>query len=306
MGAWGGGLYGSDFALDLRGTIKGVLRAPLSDEDVLAEIWNAHGKGASDIEALDYWLVLADQLEQVGWQRKDVFERARAIVEDGEDVAALRALEASEGTIASRQRETGKLIERLRRPRPAKQRKPLKKPQPLLLQQGEALTWPTDKGDAINPYVPSEDLWKLGGFTQDGWGFGVVAEAGHQFHVLAYYAVEILKWRRPERPRAELAIHCVRSDYYFGTLTKLHFERAKVERLGFVPAEAIGKPPVSNFAERSRRDNLLRNLSVTAGFGLDAWNTWWSTTKFPNAAPSGTPLDPDEPDQRPKPPSVRD
>ena len=36
MGAWGGGLYDSDFALDLKGgTSKGVLRAPLSDDEVL-------------------------------------------------------------------------------------------------------------------------------------------------------------------------------------------------------------------------------------------------------------------------------
>ena len=61
MGAWGGGLYDGDFALDLKGTIEGVLRAPFSDEEVLAEIWGSHGKSALDVDALDYWLVLADQ-----------------------------------------------------------------------------------------------------------------------------------------------------------------------------------------------------------------------------------------------------
>jgi hypothetical protein len=36
--------------------------------------------------------------------------------------------------------------------------------------------------------------------------------------------------------------------------------------------------------------------------GLDAWNsTIWPGLKFPLPAPSGTPLDPDEPDQRPDP-----
>ncbi|MDF3073492.1 MAG: hypothetical protein K0S54_1159 [Alphaproteobacteria bacterium] len=306
MGAWGGGLYGSDFALDLKGTIKGMLRAPLSDDEALAEIWTAHGKGASDIEALDYWLVLADQLERQGLLRRDVFERARAIIDGGEDVAALQALGASSARIAARRRETGELLARLRRPRPASQRKPLKKPQPLLLEKSEALTWPTDKGCSINPYVREELLWKLGGFTQDGWGFGVVAEAGHQFHVLAYYAIRVLQWRRPARPAAELAVHCRSSDNYYGTLSRLHLQRAKVERLGRAPPAALAPTAESAWDRRQARDAVLRNLSVTGNFGMDAWNTWWSHAKFPHDPPSGRPLDPGEPDQRPPPPSVRD
>ena len=140
MGAWGGGLYDSDFARDLKGTIKGVLRAPLSDDEVLAEIWAAHGEGAVEADALDYWLVLADQFERRGIRRQDVFERAIAIVEAGEDVAMLEELEGEPNTIAGRRKETTKLVERLRDPRPAKPRRPLQKPQPLLLEPGEALT----------------------------------------------------------------------------------------------------------------------------------------------------------------------
>jgi hypothetical protein len=62
-GAWGGGLYDTDFSLDLKGTINGVLRAPLSDDEVLAELWSSHGERAAAADALDYWLVPADQLE---------------------------------------------------------------------------------------------------------------------------------------------------------------------------------------------------------------------------------------------------
>ena len=36
MGAWGGGIYDSDFARDLKGTINGVLRAPLTDDEIFA------------------------------------------------------------------------------------------------------------------------------------------------------------------------------------------------------------------------------------------------------------------------------
>jgi hypothetical protein len=300
MGAWGGGLYESDFALDLKGTIEAVLRAPLSDDEVLAELWASHGEGSTDVEALDYWLVLADQFERRGLRRRDVFERALAIVEAGEDLAALEALAAEPKTIAKRRKNMAKLVERLREPRPAKKRRPLKSPEPLLLEPGEALAWPTDRGNSINPYVPADSLWRLGGFKQDGWGFGIVTDAGHQFHVLACYAVQVLKWRRAERPSPELAVHCPRSPYRYGTTSKLHLERSGVERLGRVADEAIG-PPQPETARRGARRAVLQNIGLSDAFGLDAWNTWHWDLKFPHPAPSGTPLDPDEPDQRPGP-----
>lgn len=300
MGAWGGGLYDSDFALDLKGTINGIVRAPLSDDEVLAEIWSLHGDGAVGPDALDYWLVLADQFERRGIRRQDVFERAIAIVEAREDVAVLEQLEAEPQTIAERRRETTKLLERLRDPRPVKQRRPLKKPQPLLLEPGEALIWPTDRGDSINPYVREDMLSKLGGFTQDGWGFGIVTEAGHYYDVLAYYAVQVLKWRRAERPSPELAVHCPRSAHHYGTLKMLHLKRRRVERLGRVPDEALGPPLNPALARQNARRAALEDIGLTDVFGLDAWNnSVWPELKFVFPAPSGAPLDPDEPDQRP-------
>ena len=278
MGAWGGGLYDGDFALDLKGTISAVLRAPLSDDEVLAELWASLGKGAGEMDALDYWVVLADQLERHGIPRPEVFERAIAIVETGEDVAMLKELEADAKTIARRRKDTAK----------------------LLFERGEALTWPTDGGNSINPYVPEDQLWKLGGFKQDGWGFGIVTEAGHHYHVLAYYAVQVLKWRRPERPTLELAVHCPRAPYHYGTFSELHMKRTKVERLGLVPDEALGPAPAPDEALRRSRRAVLRDIGLSAAFGVDAWNTWGGV-KFALPAPSGTPLDPDEPDQRPEP-----
>jgi hypothetical protein len=299
MGAWGGGLYDGDFALDLKGTINAVLRAPLSDDEVLAEIWSSHGQRAVEADAFDYWLVLADQLERHGIRRQDVFDRAIAIVEAGEDVAMLRQLEAEPKTLAERRKNTAKLLERLRDPRPAKARRPIKKPQPLLLQPGEALIWPTDQGDAINPYIAEDRLWKLGGFTQDGWGFGIVSDAGHHYHVLAYYAVQVLKWRRAERPSLELAVHCPRADHQYGTIKELHLKRAKVERLGWAPEEALGAPPAPDVALSESRRVVLNDFGLVDAFCLDAWNRWIASgEKFVFPAPSGAPLDPDEPDQR--------
>jgi hypothetical protein len=299
MGAWGGGLYDSDFALDLKATIKGVLRAPFGDDELVAEI-NAYLGGAADgADTHDYWLVLADQFERHGIPRRGIFDRALAIIETGEDVALLEQLGADSRTIAERRRETAKLAGRLREPRPARPRKPLKKPQPLLLEPGEALAWPTERGNSINPYVAEDLLGKLGGFAQDGWGFGIVTDAGHQLHVLAFYAVQVLLWRRAERPSPALAVHCPRSSHLYGTTGKLHLERARVERLGRVPEEAIGPPPEPDDARRESRRVTIAGVGLSRAFGYDAWNHFVIPgPKFVFPAPSGRPLDPDEPDQR--------
>lgn len=302
MGAWHGGLYDSDFALDLRATIKAVLHAPLDENDLLAEINAAIGDCTDGIDSLDYWLVLADQLERCGMPRRDIFERAIAIVETGEDTAMLDDLGSDPRAIARRRRETAKLVERLRSPRPEKPRRVLAKPQPLLLEPGEAIAWPTDRGNSINPFVPEESLWKLGGFTQDGWGFGIVTDAGHQFRVLAYYAVQVLKWRRVERPSPDLAIHCPRGFHHYGTMAEVHLKRARVERLGRVPAAAIGPPLEPDDAARLSRKAVLGGIPLSGAFGYDAWNHWvLPGPKFVFPPPSGSPLDPDEPDQRPGP-----
>jgi hypothetical protein len=61
-------------------------------------------------------------------------------------------------------------------------------------------------------------------------------------HVLAYYAVQVLKWRWAERPSPELAVHCPRSAHHYGTIDKQHLKRARIERLGRVSDEAMAAP----------------------------------------------------------------
>src|SRR5690349_2900442 len=104
MGAWGGGLYDSDFARDLKGLIQGIWRAPLADDELLAEIGAPIPSGPDDIEALDHWLVLADQLERAGMPRRSVFDRAIAIIETGEDLVALEALDPGKTGLSKRRK----------------------------------------------------------------------------------------------------------------------------------------------------------------------------------------------------------
>lgn len=293
MGALGGGLYDSDFARDLRGVIKGIWRAPLSDDEILAEIGEPTPSGPDDVEALDHWLVLADQLERAGMPRRAVFDRALAIIGGGHDLAALEALDSSQSLLAERRKVHAELVQRLHNPRPAKQRRPLTKPQPLLFEENDALTWPTARGDCINPYVAEDKLHLLGGFDQDGWGFGIVSSVGHHYGVLAYHSVQALRWRRPERPAPELAAQCPRSEHHYGTMAPLHFDRLKVERLGTVPAAALGPPQDPKLALRQSRKAALENVGLSRAFGWDSVIFRVSPgPKFMFSAPSPAPLDP--------------
>ena len=95
-------------------------------------------------------------------------------------------------------------------------------------------------------------------------------------------------------------MHCPRSAHHYGTISELHLKRARVERLGRVPDEAIGPPPEPDVARRSSRRAALEGIGLSGAFALDAWNSSvWPDLKFVFPAPSGAPLDPDEPDQRP-------
>lgn len=295
MGAWGGGLYDSDFAKDLKSTIQGLWRAPLSDDELLAEIGTPTPSGHDDIEALDHWLVLADQIERAGMPRRDIFDRAIAIIEANKDVAALEALGSDKAVIAKRRRLHSELLERLRNPRTEKQRKPLTKPQPLLFEEGDALIWPTDKGDCINPYLAEDKLHRLGGFKRDGWGFGIVSAVGHHYGVLAWHSVQALKWRRPERPTPEAAVHCARSEHHYGTMTQQHFDRLKLERLGHVRPEALGPPQDPMDALKQSRKAALENFGLSKAFGWDSHSHHvWPGPKFMFAAPAPLPVGPDD------------
>lgn len=296
MGAWGGGLYDSDFARDLRGVINGLWRAPLSDDELLAEIGAPTPSGPDDVEALDHWLVLADQLERGGMPRRGIFDRAAAIIEAGEDVAALEALDSGKAAIARRRKADAELLERLRNPRPARQRRPLTKPQPLLFEENEAIAWPTHKG-CLGDYVGEDG--SVARFVPDGWGFGIVSAVGHLYGVLAFHSVQALKWRRPERPSAGLAAHCPRSEHHYGTMTPLLFNQLGIQRLGTVPAIALGPPQDPELARRESRQAALENIGLSRAFGWDAFNhSAWPGPKFMFSAPSNAPIDPDEPDQR--------
>lgn len=265
MGAWGGGLYSSDFSMDLKGAIGGLTRLPVSDADLVALLWAEYGRKAEGVEAQDFWLVLADQFERRGMTAPDVFHRAITIVLQGYDLAALVSQGADKATLSQRGKSTAVLVERLRNPRPAKPRRPLERPEPLLLGRGDVLAWPTHKGEAINPYFSDAMLQRVE-FSADGFGLAIVVHAAHEFGFLAAYGVQVLKWERPERPDAQVAVRCARSRVELGTTSKRHLARSRVEIVGRVPQEVLGPAIDPNIYGARARSVALNRIDLSNAF----------------------------------------
>jgi len=204
MGAWGSGLYSSDFALDVRGAVKAVARLPFLPERLLEYLYAAQPMAASDPKDPDhtvFWLTVADQFAQRGIDCANARDRALAIITDGVDLAAMGALGMDEKSLIKRRT----MLEELRRriATPVETAKPcpiLKAPQKLLLGVGEVLTYPVCKGDPINPYTVGKDWAWVKAWQQDGWGAFVVVERGHVFDFLAWYRPLVITEPLPDEP----------------------------------------------------------------------------------------------------------
>src|SRR5579862_980884 len=93
MGVWSTGLYGNDFALDLRSAIAAVVRLPFEPDrlvDLLAEAEPSTASLATDPDHATFWLVVADQFAKRGIVSARVTERALALIGSAAaDAAAL-------------------------------------------------------------------------------------------------------------------------------------------------------------------------------------------------------------------------
>lgn len=117
MGAWGIGLYSSDFALDLRGSVKAVARLPFEPDRLLEFLCAAEPAAANNPEDSDYtifWLTVADQFAKRGIDCARARDRALAIIADGADLAAMAALGMDEKSLVKRRAMLEQLRERTR------------------------------------------------------------------------------------------------------------------------------------------------------------------------------------------------
>jgi hypothetical protein len=105
MGAWGVGLYSSDFAMDLRSCVKAVARLPFEPDRLLDAICStepATSANTRDEDHTVFWLTVADQFAKRGIHCPRARDMALGIVADGADLAAMAALGMDEKSLARR------------------------------------------------------------------------------------------------------------------------------------------------------------------------------------------------------------
>jgi hypothetical protein len=142
MGAWGVGLYSSDFAMDLRACVNAVTRLPFDPERLLETICQSEPTSANDLADPDhtvFWLTVADQFAKKGIDCPRARDRALSIIAGGADLATMASLGLDEKSLAKRRVMLEGLRARLTEPVDPKRRAVLRAPQKLLLEVGEVL-----------------------------------------------------------------------------------------------------------------------------------------------------------------------
>jgi hypothetical protein len=248
MGIFGPGLYSGDFAMDLRTNISAVVRLPFEPEE-LVQILSRLNPSASDDQANEehttFWLVVADQFAKRGIFSKRVREKALAIIDRGEDIATLQNLGMNPGDVRKRQKTLDDLRARIVvAPTTNKTRNVLGKPQPLLMEIGDVLIYPTCDGKNINPYYASKEKnirYSKGGrtsWTQNGWGAMVIVDCGRAFDFLAWYRALTVSETRDEMP----SLDSLRGAFLWylglpGTCSANHFRRMELKKVGTFPID---------------------------------------------------------------------
>jgi hypothetical protein len=190
VGCWGVGLYDNDAARDLKAGFAELVRLPVGPDELLDKVLDAFpaGRDPQDEDHTGSWLALADLFHAYGLDHPEVFARAFEIVETGADLAALRALEMAEADLGKRARLLDKLAEKWRAPHPKpRARRLVETPEPLLFESGEALAYPTQKGNAANAVLPAARMAEA--FRPDGWGAFVVLATARRHGYFACYLV---------------------------------------------------------------------------------------------------------------------
>jgi len=246
MGVWGTGLYSGDFAMDLRATIGAVARLPFDPDrlvEILCDTEPTAANNPNDEEHTTFWLIVADQFAKRGIVCDRVRDTAFRIIDAFEDIATLKKL----GMKASDIRRRRKLLLAVRariatsvsRPRTV-----LKKPQPLLMDVGDVIAYPTCEGKCINPYYAFKELdrrYTKNGpvpWMQDGWGAAAIVDCGRAFEFLSWYRPLTVTAARTEKP----ALDSLRGDALWrlelpGTCSPAHFKKMELEKIGNLPLD---------------------------------------------------------------------
>ena len=300
MGVFGTGLYSGDLAMDLRSTVRAVLRLPF-DVDKLVDILSATEPTAAnnpaDDEHTTFWLVVADQFAKRGVACDSVREKALAIIDGGTDIAALERRGMTQADLRKRREVLDELRARIVATRTPVDRKVIRKPQPLLMDVGDVLVYPTCDGENINPYFPSKEQnihYSKNGpvpWIQNGWGAIVILECERAFDFLSWYRPAVLAETRSEKPTPE----SLRGGMLWvlgspGTCSASHFKRMELEKIAIFPidrakAQAVFPRRLGSGVSAAVQDISIANSlkSVAPGTAIpnpDGQAKWRSPTLF--------------------------
>jgi hypothetical protein len=247
VGSWGSGLYAGDFALDLRSTIRAVSRLPFEPDrlvEILTEFESSAALNPQSEDHTTFWLVVADQFARRGIASARAREAALRIIDSGQDVEMQRKLGQGEPGLRKRQRMLAELRDRLVAPPIAKKRETISKPQPYLMDVGDALVYPTCGGDCWNPYTTRPDQLRIHGpgggqpWHQDGWGAMVIVERGRAFDFFAWYRPVVMRTGTVDKPDLETLSAGEWHLELPGTCSPIHFRRMQIEKVGSFPIDA--------------------------------------------------------------------
>ena len=243
--------------MDLRGTIGAVVRLPFESDRLVEILCETEPSAATNPEDEDYstfWLVVADQFAKRGIVSDRARDIALQIIDSGSDLAILGKLGMSPADLKKRAKMLVEVRTRAAAPIVAKPRTVLKKPQPLLMEVGDAFVYPIHRrevfGDTahrridwecINPYFTSKKRSSHGDtWTQDGWAAYVIVDSGRAF--------DFLSWYRPLLARTpwiadKPSLETLRGEVLWawetpGTCSAQHFKRMELEKLGTFALDA--------------------------------------------------------------------
>lgn len=286
MGAWGVGLYSSDFAADLRGLVKSALRLPF-DEDRIIDLIREQEAGAADNpddeDHAIFWLALADQFEKRGVAHAPTRARAIAIIDEGRDLAMLEKLGMKSADLRKRAAMLAELRARLvAAPTVSKPRATLKGPLPWALETGVLYVCPTEGSAAINPYIGRKSSYGRG-FTQDRWRLFLIVARDRAFGYLPWYQALVAKRVTAEKPALADAL----ADWWWElstpkTCSPRHARIMEIEALG--PLVLDPERLAARFPQRNRdawfgypgvsaavNDITIGNTMTPAMYSWDSW-----------------------------------
>ncbi|MFN0134638.1 MAG: hypothetical protein ACKVS9_00805 [Phycisphaerae bacterium] len=275
MGAWGAGLYSSDSALDLKASIRALVRLPFDGKRMLELLrtLNAAADDPGDEEHTEFWLVAADQFARHGVRCDEARDRAIKIIQGGTDIKVMRELGMSAADLRRREKKLSELAGELKAPLSPSKAKTLKEPEPLLLAAGSVWAYPTMKRKARNPYFETPESEQ---FSADGWGALITLAVGRAFDWLAWYAVAPVALQAKTKPRmAEVR----NSRFYLdqiahrepsaappilggvGTLSRTHIKRLGLESIG--DAKLSSKKLLPHDIDSSGQTSAVNDISFS-------------------------------------------